>query len=62
MLEGLFGLIVLVLDIWALINVIGSTASTGVKVAWAVGIILLPILGFIAWFFFGPRSSRSDRV
>jgi hypothetical protein len=59
MLEGLFGLIVLGLDIWALINVVGSTASTGAKVVWALVIIILPIVGFIAWLLFGPRSARS---
>ena len=29
MLEGLGGLIILVLDIWAIISIIGSAASTG---------------------------------
>ncbi len=58
MLEGLFGLIVLALDIWALINVFGSTASTGSKVLWVVVIVLLPIIGFIAWLIFGPRSAK----
>jgi hypothetical protein len=52
----IFGLIVLALDIWAIINIVGSNASTGAKVLWALLIIILPILGFIIWFFAGPRS------
>lgn len=59
---GLFGLIVLALDIWALINVVQSGASTGTKVVWALVIIILPILGFVAWLLFGPRSGRSVRA
>jgi hypothetical protein len=58
-LEFIFGLIVLALDIWAIVNVIGSSASTGAKVLWALLIIILPVLGFIIWFFAGPRSRTS---
>ncbi|MEL7253946.1 MAG: PLD nuclease N-terminal domain-containing protein [Pseudomonadota bacterium] len=56
---GLGGLILLILNLWALISVIGSTATTGKKVLWCVAILLLPILGFIAWLFFGPRSATA---
>jgi Phospholipase_D-nuclease N-terminal len=56
-LEFIFGLIVLGLDIWAIVNVIGSAASTLAKILWALLIIILPVLGFIIWFFVGPRSS-----
>ena len=55
-LEWIFGLIVLILDIWAIVNIVGSTASTGAKVLWVLLIIILPVLGFIIWFFAGPRS------
>lgn len=53
---GLGGLIVLVLDIWAIVSVVGSPASTGKKVLWVLLILLLPILGFIIWLLAGPRS------
>ena len=53
---GLFGLIILVLDIWALIKVIQSNADTGTKVLWVVLIVLLPLLGFILWLALGPKS------
>jgi hypothetical protein len=52
---GLFGLIILVLDIWAIVKTIDSGASTGAKVAWIVIILILPLLGLLLWFFFGPR-------
>jgi succinate dehydrogenase/fumarate reductase cytochrome b subunit len=53
---GLGGLIVLVADVWAIVNIFQSGASTGDKVLWTVLVIVLPILGFIIWFFFGPRG------
>jgi hypothetical protein len=53
---GIGGLILLALDIWAIISVIGSNASTGAKVVWVLVILLLPLLGFLAWLFFGPRA------
>ena len=49
----------LALDIWALISVIGSDASTGKKVIWVLVILVLPVLGFILWLLFGPRAARS---
>jgi hypothetical protein len=58
-LEIVFGLIVLALDIWAIINIVGSAATTGAKILWALLIIVLPIIGFIIWFFAGPRSGTS---
>jgi hypothetical protein len=53
---GLLGLIILVLDVYAIIKVVGSSASTGTKVLWVVLILLLPILGLILWALLGPKS------
>jgi len=51
------GIILLALDIWALIATLGSNESTGKKVIWILAILILPVIGFIAWLLFGPRSS-----
>ncbi len=56
---GLGGLILFALDLWAIISVIGSSATTGKKVIWVLVILLLPLVGFLAWFFFGPRAGRA---
>jgi len=53
---GLGGLIVLVLDVWAIVKIFGSGATTGSKVLWTVLVLLLPVLGFILWFCFGPKD------
>ncbi|MEO0861198.1 MAG: PLDc N-terminal domain-containing protein [Pseudomonadota bacterium] len=54
---GIGGLILLILNIWALVSIIGSSATTGQKVIWSLLILLLPLVGFIIWFFAGPRST-----
>jgi hypothetical protein len=56
---GLWGLIVLVADVWALINILQSGADTGTKVLWVVLVIFLPVLGFILWYFIGPKTGRA---
>lgn len=62
MLEGLFGLIILVLAIYAIVKTLQSGASTGSKVLWVVVILLLPVLGLILWFLFGPGGRNQVRV
>jgi hypothetical protein len=54
--SGLFGFILLVLDVWALVKVIQSSVGTGMKVFWIVLILLVPLLGFILWLLFGPKD------
>ncbi len=54
---GLGGLIILILDVYAIFKIVGSSASTGAKVGWTVLVLLLPLLGVIIWFLFGPKSS-----
>ena len=54
---GIGGLIILILDVYAIIQVFSSRASTGSKVLWTVLILLLPIAGVILWFLLGPKKS-----
>jgi hypothetical protein len=56
--NGLWGLLVLVADIWAIVNIFQSSKDTAAKVLWTVLVILLPVLGFIIWLIAGPRTSR----
>jgi len=53
--SGLLSLIILILDVWAIIKIFQSGASTGAKVLWIVLILVLPLLGLIIWYFAGPR-------
>ncbi|PVA10645.1 hypothetical protein DC366_07090 [Pelagivirga sediminicola] len=56
---GIFGLIVLVLDIYAIYQTLTSSASTLAKVIWTLVIFFLPVLGFIAWLIAGPRGAAA---
>jgi hypothetical protein len=53
---GLFGFVILVLNVWAIVRTVQSNAGTGVKVLWIVLILLLPIFGLILWLILGPRG------
>ena len=54
--SGVLGLLILVADVWAIITILQSSASTGAKVLWTVLVLLLPVLGLVVWFFAGPRA------
>jgi hypothetical protein len=56
--SGVGGLIILILDIWALVSIVGSNRGTGSKVLWILLVLILPVLGFIIWLIAGPRSRR----
>ena len=52
---GLLGLIILILDIWAIVKTIDSGTTTGSKVLWILLILLLPVFGFVLWLLLGPK-------
>jgi hypothetical protein len=56
-LSTILSLLILIADIWAIINIVQSGESTGTKALWIVLVVLLPILGLIIWYFAGPKSS-----
>jgi hypothetical protein len=53
---GFLGLIHLILTVYAIVKIVQSGAGTGSKVIWIVLILLLPVLGLILWFLFGPSG------
>ncbi len=55
-LSGLGGLVLLALDIWALVSILGSDATSGRKALWALLVFLLPLVGFVIWLIAGPRA------
>lgn len=54
--SGLWGLLVLIADIWAIVSVVQSSTTTGRKVLWILLILFLPVLGFLIWLLAGPRG------
>jgi hypothetical protein len=55
---GIGGLIVLIADIYAIINVAQSSATPIKKALWIVLVLIMPVLGFIIWWLAGPKSTR----
>lgn len=53
---GILGLIILIANIYAIYQVITSGASGLAKIIWTVAILILPVLGLIAWLIAGPRG------
>jgi len=56
--SGLFGLVILVLDIFAGYNVLTSSVDTPKKIGWILLIVVLPVIGFIIWALAGPRGKK----
>jgi len=54
-LGGIFGLVILVLDIVAIVDCVQRSMDTGMKVLWIVLIVLLPIIGLILYFLLGRK-------
>lgn len=56
---GVLGAVVLVLvDLWIIANVWRTDRSPSTKLGWVLIVVLLPILGLIAWGIAGPRSYK----
>jgi hypothetical protein len=53
-----FAVFILLVDLWAMISVFRSDKTVGVKAAWAVGLIIFPVLGLIVWGVAGPRGIK----
>ena len=55
MLNTIFAILVLIADIYAILQIVKSNATTGLKALWIVLILVLPIIGLIIWYFAGPK-------
>lgn len=52
----IFSVIILILDIWAVMNILGSGASVLAKILWTLLVIFAPIVGFLIWYVAGPKK------
>lgn len=59
MLEGIFGIIHIIVVIWAVLSILKSGASTGGKILWSLFVLILPVVGLIIWFLAGPKGKVS---
>jgi hypothetical protein len=52
------GLLILVLDIYAIYLILTSSAEAGMKLVWVIVVLLLPLIGPILYLLLG-RNARS---
>jgi len=52
------GVLVLILDIWAIVNILNSSQKASTKALWILIILFLPLIGFVIWFLAGPREGK----
>jgi hypothetical protein len=50
-------LLVFLLDTVALVSILGTSARTRRKLAWSAVVVLLPVVGAIAWLTFGRKRA-----
>lgn len=52
---GILGLLILVLDIVAIVDVLKSSMDTGKKALWILLILILPVVGMALYFLIGKK-------
>ena len=52
---GLWVLIALTVNMWVLLSVLFMPVPVLIRALWAV-LLLVPVLGFVLWYLFGPRG------
>lgn len=55
---SIIGLLILVLDIFAIIKIVQSSASGTEKILWILCVLIFPVAGMIIWFFAGPGGKK----
>lgn len=55
--NSLIGLVVLVLDIVAIIDVFKSTMTQGKKILWTALIVILPLIGLVLYYLVGKKKA-----
>jgi len=57
---GIIGILVFIADIYAIANIFSSRVSLGAKLLWTLLVLVLPVVGFLVWYFAGPRGSAAS--
>ncbi|MFC1657865.1 PLDc N-terminal domain-containing protein [Candidatus Omnitrophota bacterium] len=54
--NGLIGLVVLVLDIIAIVDAVKSKMTSGKKILWIILVLIIPVVGMILYFLVGKKK------
>jgi hypothetical protein len=58
---NLLGILILILDIIAVVSVIGGSSSVERKILWTVLIVLLPVVGMVLYYLLG-RDGNDKKI
>jgi hypothetical protein len=53
---GIFGLIWLIIVIWAIVKTAQSSAGPVAKILWILILLFFPLVGLIVWLLLGPKG------
>lgn len=56
--SSIIALLIVVLDIFAIIRILQSSASGAEKILWILGVLVFPLIGMAVWFFAGPGNKK----
>ncbi|WP_020593529.1 PLD nuclease N-terminal domain-containing protein [Kiloniella laminariae] len=59
---SIIGVIILMASLWAIAKILYSEEGRTVKILWVATVVLLPLLGFVFWYFVGPREQISHHL
>lgn len=54
MLEGILGLLWIIVVVWAILKTVRSAEPDTTKLLWIIVLLLLPVIGLLLWLFIGP--------
>ncbi|MGB5345045.1 MAG: PLDc N-terminal domain-containing protein [Woeseia sp.] len=53
--SGIIGFLILIADVYAVLQIAQCDTSTGRKALWIAVVVVLPVLGLILWYLLGPK-------
>ncbi len=56
--ETIIGLIFLALCVYAVVQIVQSSAETVMKIIWVLFVLVMPLIGLIAWYLLGPGGRK----
>jgi len=56
---NLIGILVLFLNILAIVHIWKASGEPLHKILWTLLVLLFPVVGFIIWFFVGPKATEN---
>ena len=55
--NGILGVVIFVLDIIAILDIFKSQKTSGKKILWTLVVLIVPLIGMIAYFVVGKKKA-----